>query len=79
MFKDMAYFDKQGNEPGNLCSKLDNDCHIINLLVGTYMGVIINSLCSLFVGIFIAFIASWRIALISLALSPILMLAGYIE
>ena len=79
LFKDMSYYDKKGNEPGNLSEKLSKDCSIINLIVGNYLGVIIESMCSFIVGIIIAFIASWRLALVTLALSPLLIFSGFME
>ena len=79
MYKDMEYFDKEGNEPGNLSATLSKECRIINVLIGNYLGAIIMSLCSFIVGVIIAFIASWRMALVAIAMSPFLVLSGVVE
>ena len=75
----MDYFDRQGNEPGNLSARLQSDCNTINILVSTYIGSIFQSLSSFLTGVIIAFFASWEIALITLGLSPLLIFTGMIE
>lgn len=44
-----------------------------------YFGAIVQSLSSFAVGLLIAFIASWRLSLVTLLLSPLLMLSGLVE
>ena len=79
LYMDMDYFDKEENQPGALSSKLSLECRSINILVGTYIGAIIQSLSSFLTGLIIGLIFSWRISLIMLALSPLLMLSGIVE
>lgn len=52
---------------------------MINVLISNYLGAIVQSISSLVVGIIIAFIASWQLSLFTLALSPLLMLSGFVE
>lgn len=79
LYEDMEYHDLPANEPGNLSARLETECHIINTLVGTYLGSIAQSLSSFIVGIIIAFTASWKLTLITLGMSPLLILSGLIE
>lgn len=41
LYKDMEYFDTEGNEPGNISNRLQNDCQTINTLISNYLGAII--------------------------------------
>ena len=40
LYKDMEYFDREGNEPGKISERLSSDCNSINVLVSVYFGVI---------------------------------------
>lgn len=77
--RDMAFFDDPKNNPGELCSVLSKDCLIVNTIVSTSYGAIINGLGSFACGIVIAMIASWRLALVSLSVSPVIILTGILE
>lgn len=79
LYKDMEYFDQEENQPGSLSSRLALDCKSINTLISTYIGAIFQSMSSLIVGIVIAFVFSWRITLVMIALTPLLVFAGIIR
>lgn len=79
LYQDMAYFDLEENTPGAISDRLSTQCKSINSLVSTYLGSICQSICSFFIGIGIAFIFSWRIALVALGISPLLFLSGIVE
>jgi ATP-binding cassette subfamily B (MDR/TAP) protein 1 len=79
MYKDLTYFDKEENQPGAISSRLALDCKTINILIGTYIGSIFQSLSSLIVGLVIAFIYSWRIALVMMAMTPLLFICGIVD
>ena len=40
LYKDMEYFDIEGNEPGKLSERLSSDCNTISTLISIYLGVI---------------------------------------
>lgn len=79
MYKDLEYFDKVENQPGAISSRLALDCKTINILIGTYIGSIFQSLSSLIVGVVISLIFSWRIALVMLAMTPLLFISGIVD
>ena len=79
MYKDLDYFDNPENQPGDISSRLALDCKIINLIIGTYAGAIIQSLTSLATSLIIGFWFSWRITLVMLSLIPLLFISGIIE
>lgn len=76
---DMAFFDRPENTPGALCSTLANDCAKVQSLTSTTVGVYVSAASSFITGITIAFIASWRLSLICLAASPIMVMSGRMQ
>ena len=79
IYKDMEYFDQPENKPGNLTAKLSEDCNMIRTLVSTYLGSILQSLASFGLGLGFGFYFSWRITLLVIGLSPLLVLSGVME
>ena len=79
MYKDLAFFDREENQPGSVSSRLALDCKIVNILIGTYIGSIFQSLSSMVVGLVLGLIFSWRIALVMLAMLPLIFISGLVE
>ena len=77
--KTMTFFDKEANNAGILSSKLGSDCLIVNAIVSTSIGAILQGFGSLICGLVIAFLASWRLALIGLVGCPLIVVAGLIQ
>jgi ATP-binding cassette subfamily B (MDR/TAP) protein 1 len=77
--RDQAFFDKQENSPGELCSVLAKDCLIVNSTVSTSYGAVLTGVGSFICGVTIAFYASWRVALVSLACCPITFIGVYLK
>ena len=77
--RDQAFFDKRENSPGELCSVLAKDCLIVNSTVSTSYGAILTGVGSFVCGMAIAFYASWRIALVSLACTPLIFITGVVK
>lgn len=73
------FFDKKKNSPGQLTSSLTQDCHLVNSIASMAYGVTFNMLGAYVLGMVLAFIASWRITLIALALSPLMVISATIE
>ena len=72
----MGWFDNPKNSPGALAAKLATDATKINSLTTTLYGIMMGGIGSFVCGIAIGFYASWQIALVGLALTPILLIAG---
>lgn len=77
--KTMIFFDKEKHNAGILSSKLGSDCLIVNAIVSTSIGAILQGFGSLICGLIIAFFASWRLALIGLFGCPLIVVAGIIQ
>jgi ATP-binding cassette subfamily B (MDR/TAP) protein 1 len=74
LHKTMSFFDKESHNPGLLASKLGSDCLIVNAIVSSSIGAILQGLGSLIGGIVISFFASWRLALLGLIGCPMIIL-----
>jgi ATP-binding cassette subfamily B (MDR/TAP) protein 1 len=77
--RDMEFFDDPNHNPGELSSVLAKDCLTVNTIVSSSYGAILNSAGSFICGITIAMIASWRLSLVALSLSPFIVVTGYLE
>ncbi|KAG2693166.1 hypothetical protein I3843_08G080500 [Carya illinoinensis] len=76
---EVGWFDEPENSSGCIGAKLSADAATVRALVGDTLSQIVESLASLVAGLVIAFTASWELALIILALVPLLGVNGYIQ
>lgn len=70
-----AYFDEPQHSPGALCVYLDQKTTDLSHLTGQSLGVKMELLSNLAVGITFAFLASWKLALACLGALPFLIVA----
>lgn len=77
--RDMEFFDNPKNSPGELSSVLAKDCLTVNTIVSGSYGAMFNAFGSFGCGIVIAMIASWKLALVSLSVSPLIVISGIVE
>ena len=76
---DIQWFDRSENGPGTLMQRLAADPSIISNLVGTVAAIVFQSISSLVIGLVVAFLSSWKVALITFAASPLSLIAGYFQ
>ncbi|KAL4464298.1 hypothetical protein ABPG72_011343 [Tetrahymena utriculariae] len=74
-----GWFDKPENNPGTLSARLASDAQLINGLTSNIISVQISNFSSLVTGLVIAFVMSWRVALVSVAVCPLIVIAGTIQ
>ena len=79
LFQDMAYHDSEENTPGAISSRLSNECKSVNSLISTYLGTICQSVSAFLVGNVVAICFSWRLGLVGLGLSPLLLVYGLVD
>ncbi|XP_063693781.1 ATP-dependent translocase ABCB1-like [Bolinopsis microptera] len=77
--KNMGYFDLPENSIGALTTRLSEDAAAIKGATGVRIGTILQNLVGLGVGIGIAFSASWRLSLLTLACIPFVAAAGSVQ
>lgn len=75
----VGWFDEPKNSPGALGSKLSTDATLLNTLTGSVFGAYTQAVSCFVTGMIIAFLASWRLTLIALALSPLAVISGIIR
>jgi len=75
----IGWFDEPQNSPGALGSKLSTDATLLNTLTGSVFGSYVQAVSCFATGLIIAFIASWKLTLIGLGLSPLLIISGIIR
>jgi ATP-binding cassette subfamily B (MDR/TAP) protein 1 len=76
---EIGWFDEPENSSGAIGARLSADAATVRALVGDALGQIVQSIASIVAGLVIAFVASWQLALIILALVPLLGVNGYVQ
>ncbi|XVF21987.1 hypothetical protein REPUB_Repub12eG0135900 [Reevesia pubescens] len=76
---EVGWFDEPDNSSGSIGARLSADAATVRALVGDALAQMVSNLASAVAGLIIAFIASWQLALIILALIPLIGVSGYIQ
>ncbi|KAB1200429.1 ABC transporter B family member 4 [Morella rubra] len=76
---EVAWFDEPENSSGAIGARLSADAATVRALVGDALAQIVQGMASVVAGLVIAFSASWELALIILALVPLLGINGYVQ
>ena len=79
MRQDATFFDHPDHTPGRLTARLSADAALVRATTGEAVGLMIQNIISLLVGIGLAFEASWRMTLVMLATIPLMILAAMLE
>ncbi|KAJ1909644.1 hypothetical protein IWQ60_011059 [Tieghemiomyces parasiticus] len=77
--QDAAFFDDRANGTGILCSKLATESERINILGGSMVGVIIQSVATLAIGFALAFSGGWQLTLVVMACLPLSVISNIFE
>ena len=72
----VPFYDIPKNNAGTLTSRLSVDAKLINGLTSTIVAINLMNFSCLLAGMIIAFVASYQLTLVSLALAPIMFIAG---
>ncbi|KAL6504960.1 ATP-binding cassette, sub-B (MDR TAP), member 4 [Orobanche gracilis] len=76
---EVGWFDEPEHSSGVVGARLSADAASVRALVGDTLGQIVQDSSSAIVGLAIAFEASWQLALIILAMIPLIGLNGYMQ
>ena len=77
--QDMMFFDTPGREVGTLGANLSGDCEAVHQLWGPSIGYKLQMACNLTAGITIAFIYQWKIAFVTFATIPFMIVTGAVQ
>ncbi|KAL8262245.1 hypothetical protein R6Q59_026294 [Mikania micrantha] len=76
---EVGWFDKPENSSGAVGARLSTDAASVRGLVGDALAQIVQDLSSAITGLVIGFAACWQLALIILALLPLMSVNGYVQ
>ncbi|RXH68337.1 hypothetical protein DVH24_030670 [Malus domestica] len=76
---EVGWFDEPENSSGSVGARLSADAASVRALVGDALAEIVNSIATGIAGLIIAFIASWQLAFIVLALIPLIGFGAYVQ
>jgi ATP-binding cassette subfamily B (MDR/TAP) protein 1 len=79
IYKHVAWFDSKDKATGVLSNVLSEDITLLNGLSTESISIILESLFTIIIGIALSLYFSWRMALITLAMIPLVMLGGLIS
>ena len=75
----MGWFDKLENQAGALTGRLAADVPMLQNIVGRQLSSMLEMIVLLVISLAIAFYYSWRISVVSLIFSSVLIIAGAFE
>lgn len=75
----ISWFDDPANSSGAVGARLSTDASTVRSLVGDALALIVQNIATIIAGLLIAFIANWMLALIVLAVSPLILAQGFIQ
>lgn len=64
---------------GAVGARLSTDASTVRTLVGDTLALTLQNIATVTVGLLIAFIANWRLSLVVLAVSPLMLLQGFFQ
>ncbi|XP_073136578.1 ABC transporter B family member 21-like isoform X2 [Henckelia pumila] len=76
---EVAWFDEPENSSGVISARLSADAATIRALVGDALAQLVQDLSSAAVGLLIAFLANWQLALIVVGIVPLIGLNGFVQ
>ncbi|XP_027930318.1 ABC transporter B family member 9-like isoform X1 [Vigna unguiculata] len=77
--QEISWFDHPSNSCGAVSARLATDASTARSLVGDNLSLIVQNIARITTGLAIAFTANWILAFVILAVSPLLLLQGYLQ
>ncbi|XP_075169480.1 multi drug resistance 49 [Haematobia irritans] len=77
--QEVGYFDDENNSVGAMCARLAGDCANVQGATGARVGIIVQALSTLTVGIVVAFTYSWKLSLVTLITVPFVCVSILLE
>ncbi|XP_023544154.1 ABC transporter B family member 9 isoform X1 [Cucurbita pepo subsp. pepo] len=75
----ISYFDDPANTSGAIGARLSTDAATVRRLVGDALALVVQNIATITVGLIIGFSANWILAIVILAVSPLLLTQGYLQ
>jgi ABC-type bacteriocin/lantibiotic exporter with double-glycine peptidase domain len=75
----VSFYDNAKNTPGAVSTKLATDAYQVNNMITGVVGTVCLNISTISISLILAFYYSWKLTLIVLGLSPLLVIAGAID
>ncbi|KAL2345535.1 hypothetical protein Fmac_006820 [Flemingia macrophylla] len=76
---EVGWFDEPEHSSGAIGARLSADAASVRALVGDALGLLVQNIATALTGLIIAFVASWQLSFIILALVPLIGMNGYLQ
>ncbi|XP_002519757.2 ABC transporter B family member 9 [Ricinus communis] len=77
--QEISWFDDPANSSGAVGARLSTDASTVRSLVGDALALIFQNIATIVAALIIAFTANWILALVIVAVSPLLLFQGFIQ
>ncbi|KAK7295696.1 hypothetical protein RJT34_18607 [Clitoria ternatea] len=77
--QEISWFDDPVNSSGAVGARLSTDASTVKSLVGDTLALVVQNMSTIITGLVIAFTANWILALIILAVSPLVFMQGFLQ
>jgi len=77
--QDMSYYDDTKNSVGRIATRLATDATLVKGITGDILGSVLEGCSALIAALVIAYVASWRLALVLTAVFPLLIFGAVFE
>lgn len=77
--QEISWFDEPSNSSGAIGARLSADAATVRSLVGDALALVVQNMSTVVAGLVIALVGNWRLALIVLAVLPLVGLQGYAQ
>lgn len=67
----MGFFDKASNRVGAVCARLSGDAAEVQAATGLRLGLVLQGVSSMLIGVVMAFCYGWKLTLVGLAILPV--------
>lgn len=75
--QEVAWFDKKSNSSGSLCARLSGDASSVQGATGQRVGIVLQSVATIGLGVGLALYYEWRLGLVTMCFTPIILLGQY--
>ncbi|XP_050230996.1 ABC transporter B family member 9 [Mercurialis annua] len=77
--QDISWFDDPANSSGAVGARLSTDASTVRSIVGDSLALVVQNAATIIAALIIAFTANWILALIIVAISPLLLFQGFFQ
>ncbi|CAF1390369.1 unnamed protein product, partial [Rotaria sordida] len=75
--QEMSWYDEEENQQNILVTRLSKDAAALKGMTGVTIGAFLNAVGTLVAGLAISFVAGWKLTLVLLCFTPLIVITGY--